>query len=187
MSTTTQRQPAFSTRHRQLESALWENQGPNQRSFYNCSLTKSWKPDDSEEWKKSSMSLGSNDILPAVRLLDWADNAIGKAISANAQSEVGKKPIASKKRGLIEVGVWHKTTEDGDRYYVSLKRSYNDGNEWKDVLVWLGSDDVLPAGRLLTRSFDAIDQLYADGSSNFVAKATGEIDANSVDDDDIPF
>jgi hypothetical protein len=82
-----------------------------------------------------------------------------------------------------------KTTDDGDVYYVSLKRSYKDGNDWKDVLVWLGANEVLAAGRVLTRSFDAIDELYSQRGSSFVDTAKREFDAtdSGSPDDDIPF
>lgn len=176
--------PEYTTRHRNVEAAVWENEGKRNRTFFNVSITKSWKDDN--EWKKSSASFGSGDLLPAAKLLDWADSTIGQAVLKNAKAESEKKPLASKKRGLLEVAVWHKTTEDGDIYYCSLKRSYKDGDEWKNVLVWLGADEVLPAGRLLTRCFDEIDQLYAAKSSAFVQTARDTFNANDPEDD-IPF
>ena len=185
MSTATERQPKTSTRHRQLEAAVWENEG--ERTWYNVSLTKSWK--DGDDWKKTSASFGSEDLLPASKLLDWADFRVGQAHEKNEKAQTAKKPLASKKRGLLEVAVWHKTTDDGDVYYVSLKRSYKDGNDWKDVLVWLGANEVLAAGRVLTRSFDAIDELYSQRGSSFVDTAKREFDAtdSGSPDDDIPF
>jgi len=181
MATASQTKPEFSTQHRYIEAAVWKNDG--RKTFYNVSLTKSWK--DGNDWKKSSASFGSGDLLPCVKLLDWADTAVGRAIEKNAKQE-GKKPLTSKQRGQLEVAVWHKTTEDGDVYYVSLKRSFKVDNDWKDTLVWLGANEVLPAGRLLTRSFDEIDRLYAASRSSFVQTARDTFDAHD-EDDDIPF
>ena len=64
---------------RQLEAAVWENEG--ERTWYNVSLTKSWK--DGDDWKKTSASFGSEDLLPASKLLDWADFRIGQAHEKN--------------------------------------------------------------------------------------------------------
>jgi hypothetical protein len=187
MSTATQRKPERTTRHRQLEAAIWANDG-EKGTWYNVSLTKSWKAGD--EWKKSAASFGSEDLLPCSKLLDWADYRIGQAIEKSEKAETEKKPLASKKRGLLECAVWHKVGEDGDVYYVSLKRSYKDGNDWKDTLVWLGAREILSAGRLLVRSFDAIDELYAEAAgSSFLETAKQEFNAteDGPPDEDIPF
>ena len=192
MSTATEKRPAHSLRHRtpgrSLECALWENQGKNQGTYYTCTLSRSWKDDGTDTWTDISARFGASDLLPAAQLLYWADNEVGVAIAANAKADETKRPVASKSRGLLEVAVWHKVTEDGDRYNVSLKRKYEHEGKRKEEIIRLQADQLLPAARLLSRSFDAIDQLYAEGSSNFVAKAREDFGGSSVDDDsDIPF
>jgi len=188
MATVTQRDaPVSSTRHRRLEAAIWNNtNAASGKTFYTCSLSKSWK--DGEEWKKSTANFGSNDLLPAAKLIDWADATVGKAIDRKAKPEVEGKPLATKTRGLLEIAVWHKLIEDGDKYNVSLQRKFKDGGSWKKVTVYLLPNELLAAKRLLERSFDAVDEMYAnsDNSSAFVAKANDVFNAND-EDEDIPF
>ena len=123
--------------------------------------------------------------------LDWADTAINKPIDGNHTAEDEATAIATKKRGNIEVAVFQKTTESGTSYRVSLTRFYKDGEEQKQVRVWLRGNDCLAAGRLLLRAFDAIDELPSgkseSTSSSFVETAATEFGASQVDDDDIPF
>ena len=183
--TTTTSSPVFSTRHRRLDVAVWANQG-NQRTFYNTTLQRSYRQD--EEWKHTSASFGRQDLLPAAQLLEWADATVLDSVEANSKADNESKPLASKRRGTLDVAVWQKTTEDGTQHRVSLKRSYKDGEEWKEVRVWLGADDCLSASRLLTRTFDAIDNLLSDNrSSSFVETARNEFGATVDESDDIPF
>lgn len=187
MATATQNKPVFSTRHGRLDAAVWENQG-EKSTFFNVSLKKSYKDKDSEEWKSTQASFGHDDTLGAARLLGWADDVVQKAVQQQEPFHGDKKPLASKKRGMLEVAVWQKET-DKLRYRVSLKRSYKDGDDWKSVVIWLLANDCLAAARVLTRAFDAIDShVAASSSSSFAEAAKDTFDAEVVSpDEDIPF
>ncbi len=186
MATVTQKKPVFSTRHGRLDAAVWENQG-EKSTFFNVSLKKSYKDKDSEEWKSTQASFGHDDALGAAKLLGWADDVVQKAVQQQEPFHGDKKPLASKKRGMLEIAVWQKET-DKLRYRVSLKRSYKDGDDWKSVVIWLLANDCLPAARVLSRSFDAIDSHVAASSSAFVETAKDTFEAEVVSsDEDIPF
>jgi hypothetical protein len=180
--TTTSKTPVHTDRHRRIDTSVWEN-GSNGQRFYNTTLRKSWK--DEEEWKESRVSLGRENLLPAATLLEWADTAIGTAIE-KVQTADGKKPIASKKRGLLEAAVFHKEQDERSTYVVKLRRSYKDGNDWKETAIWLSSDDVLPAARLLLRTFDGIDAIVESNNRGFVDQAKETFDGTVVEED-IPF
>ena len=179
--------PVASHRHRRLDTSVWKNErGEKRQTFYNTTLRKSYK--DGEEWKSTAASFNRENLLPAAKLLEWADTAIGKAIEKDVKAESEKKPVASKKRGLLEVAVWQRTGEEGTYYRASLKRSFKDGEEWKESRVWLMSEDCLPAARLLMRSFDTIDELASQPSGSFVESAQEQFSGSVVDpDEDIPF
>lgn len=183
MTTSTANKPVFSTRHGQIDVAAWKNQS-DRRTFYSVSLKRSFKQDDG--WKSTQASVGQHEALGAAKLLDWADTAIEEAIAGNVKADGEATAIASKKRGNIEVAVFQKTTESGTEYRVSLTRYYKDGEESKQVRVWLQGNDCLAAGRLFTRAFDALDELPNDSNSSFVQTAKSEFQASGVDDD-IPF
>ncbi len=185
MATATQKRPVYSTRHGQLDVAVWENEG-DQRTFFNVTLKQSYKSGD--EWKHTQASFGQHEALGAVKLLDWADTAVQQAIEKKPTADEGK-PLASKKRGSLEVAIWQKMTDNGARYRVSLTRNYKDGEEWKHVRVWLLANDCLAAARVLTSAFDAIDHhVAASSSSSFVEAAKDTFDAEVVStDEDIPF
>lgn len=184
MATATQQKPVYTTRHSRLDAAVWENQG-EKSSFFNVSLKKSYK--DGEEWKSTQASFGQDDALAAARLLGWADDAVQKAVQQQEPFHGDKKPLASKKRGLLEVAVWQKET-DKLRYRVSLKRCYKEGEEWKSVCLWLLANDCLAAARVLTRAFDAIDSHVAAVGSSSVKTAKQQFDAETTPpDEDIPF
>ena len=185
MATATQQKPVYATRHGRLDAAVWENQG-EKSTFFNVSLKKSYK--DGEEWKSTQASFGHDDTLGAAKLLGWADDAVQKALAQQEQFHGDKKPLASKKRGMLEVAVWQKQADEKIRYRVSLKRSYKDGDEWKSVIVWLLANDCLAAARVLTRAFDAIDSHVAASGSSFVETAKQTFDAEvTPPDEDIPF
>jgi hypothetical protein len=186
MATATQNKPVFSTRHGRLDAAVWENQG-EKSTFFNVSLKKSYKNEESEEWKSTQASFGHDDALGAASLLGWADDVVQKAVQQQEPFHGDKKPLASRKRGMLEVAVWQKET-DKLRYRVSLKRSYKDGDDWKSVVIWLLANDCLAAARVLTRAFDAIDSHVAASNSSIVESAKDTFDAEVVSsDEDIPF
>lgn len=172
--------PVFTTRHRRLETCVWENHGDNGRSFFNTTLRRSYKNGD--DWSSTSASLNRDDLLPAAKLLEWADEAVGIAIRDNTKSD-GSKPVTAKKRGLLEAVVFKKAGEDGTYFRVGLKRSFNDGEDWKEFRVWLDARDCLPAARLLVRTFDAIDGMISESSTNASQASTANVDG----DEDIPF
>ena len=180
---TVERTPVATDRHRRIDTSVWENEGSDNRTYYNTTLRKSWK--DGDEWKESSASLGRDDLLPCSLLLKWADAQIGKAIEAKTQ-HAGKKPIASKTRGRLEVAVFTSDNDGKTGYRVKLKRSYKDGDEWKDTAVYFMSSDCLAVARVLERTFDKIDNIAAAKSSSFVQTAKETFDA-SDGGEDIPF
>ncbi|MCA9200261.1 MAG: hypothetical protein KDA87_22130 [Planctomycetales bacterium] len=184
MSNATKTKPVFSTRHGKLDVAAWQNEGQNGR-FFNVSLKRSFKQDD--EWQSSQASINHNDVLGVVVLLQWADSVIQKAVETGTKPDDEKSPLATKRRGSIEVAVYQKTTENGSSYRVSLIRAYTSNGTEKTDRVWLNGSDCLAAGRLLTRTFDALDVLPSESDSSFVTAAKNEFNASEVDGDDIPF
>ena len=65
--------PVSSQRYRNLEAAIWRHEG-EQDPFYTVSLKRSYKVDD--KWNDSTISLSNDDLLPMVRLLERAHDAI---------------------------------------------------------------------------------------------------------------
>ena len=179
--TSSSNSPVHTDRHRRLDTSVWENSNDGQR-YFNTTLRKSWK--DGDQWKDSRISLGRENLLPAASLLTWADTAIGVAVDEGSKQE-GNKPIASRKRGRLEAAVFQKESEERTRYAVKLRRSYKDGDEWKETAVWLSAEDLLAASQLLGRTFDHIDSIAGTGSS-FVEQAKETFNAKVVEED-IPF
>jgi len=190
MSTATQRRPSYSTRHRSrnatLEAAVWLNEGAN-GSWYSVTITKSWKKGDGYE--KSTASFPVWDLLPSSKLLDWSDFAIGNLRDKDDLEDSDGVPVAAKKRGRLDCAVWHDKTDNGDFFRVTLKRSYQDAGEWESTSISLDANEVLEAGRLLTRCFDAIDELSDSRSSSFVDSAKPQFNADETTSpaDDTPF
>lgn len=68
--------------------------------------------------------------------------------NGNARSEEKKEPVHSVNfysgGGYIEVAVWENMVGEGENerlaYGVSLKRSYKDGNDWKDTKSFRAQD-----------------------------------------------
>ena len=186
MATANQQKPILSSRHGYIDAAVWENHGKENRIFHNVTLKKSWK--DGEEWKNSSASFGHSETLAGAKLLDWADDIVQAAYAQKEDFQGGDKPFASKKHRSLEAAVWQKMEGDKLRYRVCLKRSYKDGEEWKSVSIWLLPSDCLAAARVLTRTFDAIDQHVAGSNSSFVETAKQQFNAETApSDEDIPF
>ena len=171
--------PAYSSRHRRLQVAVWRNDSAN-GTFFNVSLQRSYK--DGDEWKRVQSSLNRDDLLVAAKLLNWAHSAVNAAVTAEATAE--KRPVASQRYRNLEASVWRQKSADGPFFTASLKRSFKAEDEWSDSSISLGNDDLLPMARLLERAHDAIDDLYEDGG---VPAATS--DPSSIDSsvDDIPF
>jgi len=153
--------PAFNSRHRRLQVAVWQNDTAK-GTFFNVSLQRSYQ--DDKEWKRSQSSLNRDDLLVAAKLLNWAHSAINTARSSNATPPEGNRPLSNQRYRNLEVAVWHQTGDERPFYTVSLKRSYKVGEEWNDSTISLGNEDLLPMARLLERSHDAIDELYASGN-----------------------
>ena len=66
-------QPVSSQKYRNLDAAVWRQEG-EQGPFFTVSLKRSYKVGD--EYSSSSISLGNNDLLPMARLLELAHDAI---------------------------------------------------------------------------------------------------------------
>lgn len=187
MATDTRKKPAYSTRSGKLDVAAWPQQS-SRGTFHTISLKRSFKQGD--DWQSTQASVGQHDAPAAAKLLDWADTEIDNAITGNVKADDEKTAIATKRRGNLEVAVFQKTTENGTGYRVSLTRYYKDGDDDKQVSVWMYGSDCLAAGRLLLRAFDAIDELPSASSgatsSSFVETAATEFGA-SPSNDEIPF
>ena len=86
----------------------------------------------------------------------------------------------------MEVAVFTSDNDGKTGYCVKLKRSYKDGDEWKDTAVYFMSSDCLAAARVLERTFDKIDDIAAAKGSSFVQTAKETFGA-SDGGEDIPF
>ena len=67
------KRPVSSQRFRSLEVAIWRREG-DQDPFYTVSLKRSYKVE--EKWNESAISLSNDDLLPMIRLLERAHDAI---------------------------------------------------------------------------------------------------------------
>lgn len=75
------------------------------------------------------------------------------------------KPVQKFKDGTLEVAIWANETSEGKTFYsIDLKRSYKDGEEWKETTS-LNGDQALKAAHLLTKAHDAILDLRAEARS----------------------
>jgi len=185
MATASQTKPVFSTRHEHFDVAAWPKEH-NDRTFYNVSLKHSYK--DGEEWKHTKMDVGERQLLRARKLLDWADDQVQALYAEDTKFQGGKKPIASKRVGKIEVTIWQRDTDKGVRYRIGLARHYQQGSEWKRLVVFMNGAEALDAAHLLGRAYDALDRLRHAANSDFVKSATNTFgaDIDSVDDSDEP-
>ena len=154
------RQPAYASRHRRLQIAVWENDSSN-GTFFTAGIQRSYK--DGEEWKRTSSTLNRDDLLVAAKLLNWSHSAVAAAVSTKATAKSPKHPVSSQRYRNLEVAVWRREGENDPFYTVSLKRSYKKDDAWHDSTISLSNDDLLPLARLLVRAFDAIDDLYEEG------------------------
>jgi hypothetical protein len=68
-----------------------------------------------------------------------------KSISNN------EKPVHTIRVGVIEVAIWRREGENGPFYSVSSKRSYKDGDQWKQADSY-GLDDCLLLSKLLDQA-----------------------------------
>jgi hypothetical protein len=59
-----------------VKATVWKNDGPNNRSFYNVRLSRSYK-DDKDEWQDTDQ-LGHHDLLNAAALLQRAERYIAE-------------------------------------------------------------------------------------------------------------
>ena len=166
--------PAFTSRHRRLQVAVWQNES-SKGTFFTASMQRSYL--DGEEWKRSQASLNRDDLLVTAKLLNWAHSAVMQAVSAKATPPTAKRPVSSQRYRNLEAAVWRQEGDQGPFYTVSIKRSYKVDDKWKDSTISLSNDDLLPMARLLERAHDVIDDLYetgefgtndpsSDGSSN---------------------
>jgi hypothetical protein len=58
------------------------------------------------------------------------------------------KPVHKLRSGAIEVSVWKNEGKNGTWYSVTHRRSYKQGDNWKDSDRY-GEDDLLPLAKLL--------------------------------------
>ena len=179
-STDEKSKPAFTSRHRRLQIAVWQNDTAK-GTFFNASLQRSYQ--DGKEWKRSQSSLNRDDLLVASKLLNWAHSAVNVARSSDAAPPAANRPVTSQRYRNLEVAVWHHAGDERAYYTVSLKRSYKVEEKWEDSTISLGNENLLPMARLLERAHDAIDELCASG--NFGSDESKGESSGSMDD--IPF
>ena len=179
-STGNQSKPAYTSRHRRLQIAVWQNSSAK-GTYFNASLQRSYQ--DGKEWKRSQSSLNRDDLLVVAKLLNWAHSAVNVARSSDATPPAANRPVSSQRYRNLEVAVWHHAGDERAFFTVSLKRSYKVEEKWNDSTISLGNEDLLPMARLLERAHDAIDDLYETGdfgSDESKAETSGSMD-------DIPF
>ncbi len=172
--------PAFASRHRRLQIAVWQNDTAK-GTYFNAGLQRSYQ--DEKEWKRTQSSLNRDDLLVAAKLLNWAHSAVNSARSSDAAANGNNRPVTSQRYRNLEVAVWHHAGDERAYYTVSLKRSYKVEEKWNDSTISLGNEDLLPMARLLERAHDAIDDLYETGdfgSDESKVETSGNMD-------DIPF
>jgi hypothetical protein len=58
------------------------------------------------------------------------------------------KPVHKIRDGAIEVSIWKNDGEKGPWFSVSHRRSYKQGDEWKESDSY-GEDDLLPLAKLI--------------------------------------
>ena len=67
--------------------------------------------------------------------------------------------------GSLQATIWRNAAEKGDWYSVQLARGYKTDDGWRDS-DRLGSDDLLPAAKLLDQAHSwIVQQLAADAKS----------------------
>ena len=175
MTTTTKQKPLITDRSGTLDTAVWTNEA-NGRTYYNTTLQVSFLKND--EWQSTKISLGKNDLLAAASLLKWADESLAALKDESVSTE---SPTPRRNRDVeVEIVV----QEDTQSSAIRLTRWYDDNGTWKKLVAWLRPQQLLPAARLLERTFDAIDaeQLGKSTTGNDGLEST-----SFVDEDDIPF
>ena len=76
------RQPAFASRHRRLQIAVWQNDSSN-GTFFTAGLQRSYK--DGDEWKRMSSTLNRDDLLVVAKLSDQAHTWVCEKEQADRQ------------------------------------------------------------------------------------------------------
>ena len=179
------RQPAYASRHRRLQIAVWENDSSN-GTFFTASVQRSYK--DGDDWKRKSSTLNRDDLLVAAKLLNWSHSAVAAAVNTKATAKSPKHPVSSQRYRNLEVAVWRREGENDPFYTVSLKRSYKKDDAWHDSAISLSNDDLLPLARLMERAFDAIDDLYEEGDfAQPESTSNDSVAANSAGMEPPPF
>jgi hypothetical protein len=65
-----------------------------------------------------------------------------------AKGEKARKPVHKLKDGAIEIAVWQNDGDKGTFYTVTHRRSYKQGDAWKESDSY-GKDDLLALAKLL--------------------------------------
>jgi hypothetical protein len=66
----------------------------------------------------------------------------------SSEKPKGRKPVHTIRDGGIEVAIWKNDGDKGPRFSVTHRRSYKQGEEWKESDSY-GADDLLPLAKLL--------------------------------------
>jgi len=64
------------------------------------------------------------------------------------ESDKARRPIHSIPAGGIEVSIWENQGQKGTFYTITLRRSYKQGDEWKETGSY-GEDDLLRLSKLI--------------------------------------
>jgi hypothetical protein len=69
-------------------------------------------------------------------------------MSDKTTTDKARKPAEKFRDGAIEVAVWRNESDNGPWFNVTHRRSYKQGDEWKDSDSY-GQDDLLSLAKLL--------------------------------------
>ena len=69
-------------------------------------------------------------------------------MSDKSKSEKSKKPVHTLRDGAIELAIWRNDGDKGPFFSVTHRRSYKQGDEWKDSDSY-SEDDLLRLAKML--------------------------------------
>lgn len=75
------------------------------------------------------------------------------------QSTTANRPALTLRDGALKATIWRRQNDEGDRYTVTLARTYQDQDQqYQDTNSFSGSE-LLRISRLAARAYDSIDDL----------------------------
>jgi hypothetical protein len=79
-------------------------------------------------------------------------------MSTEEEKPRANPPVHEIADGPLKAAIWQQEGEYGPRYYVTIRRRYKDGEEWKDAKSF-SADDLLPAAELCRDAYAWIKKL----------------------------